>query len=195
MTNLTRAAEWSDRLAKSENSLWLIFVASLLESTVVPIPLEIVLIPYLLVNRERVWLISTVTLAGCLVGALVGYSIGLLLFDSVGQWLINAFDYQASFESFRNYFQEQGFWAIVAVGVTPIPFQVAMLTAGVASYPIVLFVLAAALARGIRYYGLALLVLLFGEQAKELWQRHSVLVGMLLLLLIVGYFVIQGFVA
>lgn len=193
MTTLSRTAEWSNRLAQSEHSLWLIFLASFLESTVVPIPLEVVLIPYLLVNRERIWLIATVTLAGCLVGALVGYGVGFFVFESLGQWIITTLNYQESFESFRNYFQAQGFWAIVAVGVTPIPFQVAMLTAGVASYPVVYFVLAAALARGIRYYGLALLVLLFGEQAKELWRRHSALVGTLLLLVIVGYFVVQGF--
>lgn len=191
MARLNRATEWSKRLAKSEHSLRLIFTASFLESTVVPIPLEVVLIPYMLANRHRVWLIATLTTAGCLLGALVGYGIGFFLFESLGRWIIETMNYQTAFNTFQNYFQEHGFWAIVAVGVTPIPFQVAMLLAGTASYPIFLFLLASGIARGIRYYGLALLVVLVGERTVTLWKEHSTTASVLLLLIAIGVIVIQ----
>lgn len=55
----------------------------------------------------------------------------------------------------------------------PIPFQVAMITAGLSGYPIHLFVLAAVMARGLRYYGLAWLVSRFGSRVEGMWQRHA----------------------
>lgn len=86
-------------------------------------------------------------------------------------------------------FAEHGFLAILAIGVIPIPFQIAMLVAGAAKYPLLLFVLAAIIARSIRYFGLALLVVLFGDRALALWRRHSrttalVAVGAVVLLVI-----------
>jgi membrane protein YqaA with SNARE-associated domain len=57
----------------------------------------------------------------------------------------------------------------------PIPFQVAMILAGVSGYPVHLFLLAALIARGVRYYGLAWLVWRFGDGAGRLWRRHALL--------------------
>jgi len=174
---MNRTEKWRQRLEASENALALLFVASFLESTVVPIPIEVVLIPFMLTNRNRLWLIATVTLAGCLAGALVGYGVGYFLFESVGTWVVDTFGWQQSYQEFQGMFDHYGFWAIIAIGVTPIPFQVAMLVAGTAEYSVFLFVLAAAIARGVRYYGLALLVHLFGERAMDLWERHSTAVS------------------
>jgi len=174
---MSRSEKWRERLETSEHALALLFFASFLETTVLPIPIEVVLIPYMLTHRDRLWLIATVTLAGCLAGALVGYGVGFFLFESLGTWLIDTFGWQQSYQDFQGMFERYGFWAIIAIGVTPIPFQVAMLVAGTAGYSILLFLLAAAIARGVRYYGLALLVHLFGERAMTLWQRHSTVVS------------------
>ncbi|MES1924207.1 VTT domain-containing protein [Salinisphaera sp. T31B1] len=184
-----RVNEWTRRLNDSRHGLWLIGVASFAETLIVPIPIELVLVPYMLANRRRVWLIAASTTAGCLLGALVGYGFGALLFNSLGQWLIEAFNWQAPYQHFSAQFDAHGFWAIVSIGVTPVPFQIAMLVAGVAGYPLVLFVLASGIARGVRYFGLALLVVLFGQRALDLWQNHSKRVGVGLLVAIVLVYV------
>lgn len=62
---------------------------------------------------------------------------------------------------------------IIAVGVIPIPFQIAMLVAGAANYSVALFVLAAVIARGIRYYGLAILVHAVGDKAEACWRSNK----------------------
>jgi len=180
----SQAQKWLQRLADSPSALVILFFLSMLESIIIPIPLELILIPFMLAERDRVWLIASVTLAGCLVGATIGYVAGLFLFDSVGQWFIDLFDYQQQYDAFAAQFGAQGFWAIVAVGVTPVPFQVAMLTAGATGYPYLLFMVASLFARGIRYYGLALLVVWLGEPALRLWQNHAKQVGVALLLVL-----------
>lgn len=124
-------------------------------------------------NRDRIWIFASVTLAGCLVASLVGYGVGMALYESAGTWFIEAMGYEQAYESYKTFFDSHGFWAILAVGVIPIPFQIAMITAGLANYPIYLFALAAVISRGIRYYGLAWLVRNYSKQAIELWKKHS----------------------
>lgn len=182
-THDKRANRWLARLAESNHVLWLVFTLSLLESIIVPIPLELILIPLLLSQQHRLWAISTATLAGCLVGATIGYFVGFWFFDDVGQWLLQILGYEDAFASFSERFQEQGFGLLLLVGITPIPFQVGMLSAGSTGYPYWLFITASIIARGIRYYGLALLVYWFGDKILDVWQRYSHRAGWVLAIL------------
>jgi len=185
---------WARDLAHSRSGLWPIGVASFLETIIVPIPIEVILIPYMLARRDLLWTIALVTTIGCLVAALVGYGIGYFLYDSFGHQMVGAMGWEQDFQSFKHWFDKDGFWAVLAIGVVPIPFQVAMLAAGVTGYPIVPFVVAAALARGIRYFGLAFLVKLVGERALALWQRHKFASGVLLLILVIAVFALNTLV-
>lgn len=181
---------WFERINGSKNMLWLLGVLSFLETIILPIPIELILIPLMAANRQRIWLLATITTAGCLIASLVGYGVGMLLFQSIGNWFIEFMDMQESYQAFRTFFNQYGFAAILAIGILPIPFQVAMITAGLSGYPILLFVLAAFIARGLRYYGLAWLVYRFGHRVLVLWKRHALLTslvgGVIVLLFVLG---------
>lgn len=173
-----RLKRWVERLNRSRHPLWIIGVLSFLETIIIPIPIELILIPMMAANRSRIWLIATITFAGCLLAAVVGYGVGMVLYESVGRWFIETMGYQDAYQSFKSFFDRQGFIAVLAVGIIPIPFQIAMITAGLAGYPLYLFVLAAGIARALRYYGLAWLVARFGRRARNVWQRHAVLASL-----------------
>lgn len=175
---------FAGQLAGSALGLRLIGIASFLETIIVPIPIEVVMIPYMLARRDLLWRIAAVTTFACLLAAAFGYGLGYFFYDSVGQSLIDLMGWQDDYAVFQDWFDAQGFWAILAIGVAPIPFQIAMLVAGVAGYPLVLFIIAAGIARGIRYFGLALLVRAFGGRALDLWQRHRLTASILLLALV-----------
>ncbi len=104
---------------------------------------------------------------------MIGYALGALAFDVAGRALIDWLGYADAFEQFQNDFRERGFWVVLTIGVTPAPFQVATVGSGLAGYPIPLFLAAAALARGIRYYGLAALVVWFGDDVMTLMNRYA----------------------
>lgn len=182
-----RAKRWFNRLTQSNHMLWLLGVISFLETILIPIPIEVVLIPLMALNKHRIWRIATATTAGCLVAALLGYGVGMALYQSAGTWFIETMGMQEAYESFQRFFDQYGFAAILALGVIPIPFQVAMITAGLSGYPIHLFVLAALIARGFRYYGLAWLVYRFGDRAETLWKRHAVLTSLGAAILLAGF--------
>ncbi|MDX5401004.1 MAG: hypothetical protein LPK02_01365, partial [Rhodobacterales bacterium] len=143
-----RTKRWLERLSRSRRAMWVLFAASFAETLVVPIPIELILIPFMAANRARVWVIAGVVTLGCLLASLVGYAVGLLLFETLGLRVIDAMGWTEGMQRFRVIFEDYGFWAIVAVGILPIPFQVALLGAGAAAYPIGWFLLAALIARG-----------------------------------------------
>lgn len=148
-------------------------IASFAESTVVPIPLEAILIPAMQANRDRLWLLAAAALGGCIVGALVGYAVGYYLFDALGQQLVQWFGDPQVYAEAKQQIRENGFWFVLSVGIVPIPFQIAMLAAGTAQYSIAGYLGATVISRGIRYFGLALLVWKFGNRAEILVRRHK----------------------
>lgn len=184
-TSLASATEWLSRLNESGHAYWLLFVASMLETLLIPIPIEVILIPWMLCHPEQKWRIAAVALAGNLAAATLGYWLGNLAMDQWGDSLIAAYGGQAAYADFQARFAEDGFMAILAIGVVPVPFQIAMLVAGASGYPLTLFLVAALLARGVRYFGLALLVAVLGDVAMQVWQRHSRKVGGILIVLFV----------
>ena len=193
-----RTKQWIERINGSKNMLWLLGTLSFLETIILPIPIELVLIPLMAANKQRIWLLATVTTAGCLVASLVGYGVGMLLFQSIGTWFIEFMGMQNSYQAFQTFFEQYGFIAILCIGILPIPFQVAMITAGLSGYPVLLFVLAALIARGVRYFGLAWLVHRFGHRVLVLWKRHalvtSLVAGMVVLVLALGMQALAGLI-
>ena len=157
----------------SKHMLKSITVASFLESTIVPIPLEAVLVPLMQARREKLWLIALMATIRCIIGAIFGYALGYYLFDVVGDWVINTFSNPEQFEQVKQKMQAQGFWFVLTLGIVPIPFQIAMLAAGATKYSIFLFLLATVIARSIRYFALAAVVYYAGNQAERIIQKHK----------------------
>ena len=200
MANTTkRTKQWFERINGSKNMLWLLGTLSFLETIILPIPLELVLIPLMAANKHRIWLLATVTTAGCLIASLVGYGVGMLLFQSIGTWFIEFMGMEQSYQSFQTFFDQYGFAAILAIGILPIPFQVAMITAGLSGYPVLLFTLAALIARGLRYFGLAWLVHRFGSRVLLLWKQQalvtSLVAGVVVLVVALGMQALAGLIS
>src|SRR5690606_28292114 len=115
----------------------------------------------------------------------VGYGLGYLLFDATGDYLVAMLTTPEQFESIRQQIHRHGFWYVLSVGITPIPFQIAMLAAGATGYSFVLYLLATTISRFLRYFGLALLVYLFGNQAERLFRAHKT-VGAIVIFTVIG---------
>ncbi|ARS52245.1 YqaA family protein [Kushneria konosiri] len=184
-----------DRLVElmdHRRAVWLLFVASILETLIVPVPIETILIPWMVLRPQKRWWLATVALAGNLLAAAIGYGLGIWAMGHFGDQLIALFGGQQAFSAFDQRFRDNGFLAVLSIGVIPIPFQIAMLVAGSTGYSFMLFMLAAMLARGARYFGLALLVHFFGDKALKLWKRHERTMMVLLIVAVAGYLIYKG---
>lgn len=182
-------------MSQSKHIYWVLFTLSFWETIIIPIPIELVLIPLLVANRDRIWVIAGVALAGCLTASLLGYGVGKALYETAGTWFIETLGYEQEYDVYQDFFSRHGFWAILFVGVVPIPFQLAMITAGAANYPVLLFVAAAVIARGIRYYGLALLVKYYGDEAIKIWKQNAVLASIIAGAIVLVFYLLMRLLA
>lgn len=147
-------------------------LVSFLESTFVPIPLEIVIAPLMVRRSVNAFIIAFWILVGCVAGALFFYGLGALLYDPVVK---PALAYIGQAEATRDIKAEIGnqgvFWTVFVISVTPAPLQAATLGAGIAQANIATFVLAVLLSRGLRYFGLAA-VMHFAGRPVLAWIRR-----------------------
>ena len=156
---------------KSKRADAVLFSTSFAETIILPVPMELILIPYMVMVRERLWRASALVFFGCMTAAVMVYGLAYAFFERYGDLILDTMGWQSGYLEFQALFAAYGFWAIIAAGILPIPFQLGMIAAGATGYPLALFVLAASLSRGFRYFGLALLVWVFAEKAMDIWQR------------------------
>ena len=190
-----RLLDFSTKLIESKHMVWGTAVVSFMESTFLPITIEIILIPVMVRNRSRwpgPWLLATSALVGSVLGGLAGYAVGYFLWDSFGSWAAETMGWSQHFQEYRDKIDNNGFLVVLSVGLTPVPFQVATLAAGAAAYNIALFILAIVIARGVRYFALALLVQFMGDKAEAWVNKHPFLIiGGGIVLLIVVYAIVK----
>ena len=118
-------------LAGKRNAIWWLAGVSFAESAFFPIPPDIMLVPMVLANRRRAWRIAGVCTLASVLGGLLGYAIGLWLFDSVGQPLLEFYGSEDKFSQFQDYYNEWGGWIVGAGGFTPLPYKVISIASGV----------------------------------------------------------------
>ncbi len=173
---LRRLYDWTLSLSGKPGALWALAAVSFAESSFFPIPPDILLVPMALAKREKAWLYAAVCTIASVAGGLLGYAIGALLYDSVGNWLISAYGYGDKVEAFRHAYAEYGQWIILLKGLTPIPYKLVTITSGFAGYNLLWFVALSVVTRGLRFYILAGLLARFGEPLRRLLERHLALI-------------------
>src|ERR1700728_4591904 len=88
-----RLYQWILSLAESEHAPYALAAVAFAESSFFPIPPDIILIPMSLAQPQRAWRYAAICTVASVAGGVLGYAIGALLFDTVGQWLIHAYGY------------------------------------------------------------------------------------------------------
>ncbi|OOV87107.1 YqaA family protein [Oceanospirillum linum] len=163
-----------------------LFVFSFLESIIIPIPLELVLVPLMLqASSRRIWLLAGIALLGFLAGATLGYFSAIHLLDQLEPRLLQSQESQQYYQAALTEMQENGFWYLLTVGITPLPTQIAMLAAGSTAFPFGLFLLAMLVTRSIRYFSIAWVMSLWGKPGYRWLKSHKSRAKKLAVLLLV----------
>ncbi|HEU0147545.1 MAG TPA: YqaA family protein [Bradyrhizobium sp.] len=185
---LRRIYDWCIDAAHKPHALWILAAVAFAESSFFPVPPDVMLIPMSLAKPQRAWLFAAVCTAASVVGGLLGYAIGALLYDSVGQWLIQLYGLGGKVETFRAQYAEWGALIILGKGLTPIPYKLVTITSGFAGYNLGLFVLCSIVARGIRFFVAAILLNRYGEWIRVRIEKHLGLwVGLGVAVLLAGF--------
>ncbi len=181
--------DWVMRLAAHKRALPALAVISFLESSVFPIPPDVMLIPMVLADRTRAFRIALVCTIASVLGGLLGYAIGYYLFETLGEWVVRTYGLQAGLAAFRAGFDEYGIWIILIKGLTPIPYKLVTIASGAAHFDLFTFMWASILTRGLRFFLVAALLWKFGEPIRSFIEKRLTLLTWLFLIALVGGFV------
>lgn len=182
--------DWTFALAQHPRAMWALAIVAFIESSVFPIPPDILMIPMILAAPSRAFVIAAVATVASVLGGLAGYGIGMFLFDTIGQPVLAFYGKADQFESFRATYNQWGAWAVLIAGVTPFPYKVVTILSGATGLALPVFMVASVVARGLRFFVVAALLWKFGAPIRDFIERRLGLMFTLALALLLGGFAV-----
>ena len=189
---LRRTYDWTMGLAGHRHAEPALAVVSFIESSLFPVPPDVMLIPMVLARRERAWRIAFICSVASVIGGLAGYAIGYFAFETIGRPVLEFYGYAPKFAEFQDRYNEWGAWVVFFAGLTPFPYKVITILSGVTSLDVIIFVISSVAARGLRFYIVAGLLWYFGEPIRAFIERRLGLLFTIFSLLLVGGFVVAA---
>ena len=187
-----RLYDWMMRLAGHRRALPALAAISFAESSFFPIPPDVMLVPMVLAQRSKAFLIATVCTVASVIGGMFGYAIGYFLFETIGAWVISVYHLEGAMETFRTEFAQYGTWIILVKGLTPIPYKLVTIASGVAHFDLFTFIWASIVTRGLRFSIVAGLLWKFGDPIRTfIEKRLEVLTWAFLAALIGGFIAVK----
>ena len=174
---------------------WL-FGVSFIESSVFPLPPDLLLIPMCLEKRERSFYYAGICTRASVLGGILGYIIGFYFWAMIGDPLVNLYGLQNEFALFEEKFVQYGFWIVFIFGITFFPYKVITIASGFVALSPVAFILASIASRGLRFFIEAGLLWKFGEKIRGFIEKRlalAVSVAVLIIAaLVLGYKFFSG---
>lgn len=188
---LRRMYAWMMENAQGPHAWAALAAFAFAEASFFPIPPDVMVLPMMLANRQRALAVGAWCALWSVVGGMLGYAIGALFWKTFGLWLIGVLHIPLSVvEAHRaNYAAHD--YLIALQGVTPIPYKLVTISAGLAGVPFAAFMFFSAVTRSLRFVVVeGALVYLFGERARQFLERYmeALLIGFLVLV-VLGFLV------
>lgn len=187
---LKRLYDRTMALADHPHALWYLAFVSFIESSVFPIPPDVMMIPMILARPSRAWLIASVALVSSVAGGILGYAIGAFAYEGIGQPVLEALGKGDAMETFNTRFNDFGFWAVLGAGITPFPYKVITIMSGWTAMPLGTFIATSILARALRFFLVAALLRAFGEPIRDFIEKRLGLVFTLFVIALFGGFML-----
>lgn len=181
-------------LAQHRHATWAVAIVSFLDSSILPIPPDVIMIPMMVADRRRVWRIAFVASVASVLGAILGYAIGTFLFEALGRPIIELYGYGDDFAAYRAAYNEWGAWIVFGGGLTPIPFKIVTIASGVTRLDIAVFLIASVLSRGARFYAEAALLWYCGPWVRGFVEKRLGFVCLVFFVSLVGGFAVVRYI-
>jgi membrane protein YqaA with SNARE-associated domain len=181
-------------LAASPSAPYALAAVAFAESSFFPLPPDILLAPMSLAEPRKAWRFALIATLASVAGGALGYAIGALLYDTLGQWLIHLYGYEDRMAALKETYARWGALVILVKGLTPIPFKLVTIVSGLLGYNFPLFLLLSLITRGGRFFILAAALNRFGDPLRLALERHFAAFIVAMLAIVVGGFYLAAHV-
>ena len=185
------------KLSKTKYGIPLLCLIAFLESFIFPIPPDIFLIFLVLANKNKAFYLAFLCTILSVAGGILGYLIGSFFFDSLGQGILNYFNFNDKFLAFSEDYGEHGYLIVSMCGLTFIPYKLITISSGFVKMDLFPFIIASIISRGARFFIVATLLYFFGKKIEELLiKRFGLICTILFLIILIIYFIMKylGFI-
>ena len=180
--------DWVMEKAAHPKAEWWLAGFCLAEASFFPIPPHPLLGLMCLAEPRKALRFSIVATIASVLGGLIGYLVGWLLYDSVGVPLLSAIGLLESFPAAQCTFEEYGVAAVIIAAATPVPFKLLTITAGFMEMSLLPFILASIAGRALIFVTVGLLFQFFGAPIKRVIDRYLGTVTTMFVVLVVAGF-------
>ena len=185
----------SIKLAGHKSSKSILGFISFIESFVFPIPPDVLIIPMTIAKRKEWFKIFLIATLGSVLGACLGYFIGLVFFNEIGIKIFELYGVDnASF--LKDKVSSEGgiiaWMTLLAIaGFTPVPFKLLTITSGFVHFNFFYFIITAFLTRGLRFFIISFLIGNFGTTMKKIIEKRLITISIIfsIIVILIAYFV------
>ncbi len=175
-------------LAGHRHAMWALALVAFVESSVFPIPPDLLIIPMVLAAPARAWRIAVVTTLASVLGGLLGYGIGAGLYEAIGEPILVLYGYEEKFVAFSASYNKWGAWIVFTAGFSPLPYKIFTIASGVTELNLAVFLVASLVSRGARFFLVAGLLRYFGEPIRRFIENNLPVLTLAFCILLLGGF-------
>ena len=184
---LRKLYDWVFDQARKPYAEKMMAAVSFAEASFFPIPPDVMLAPMILSRPDRAYRYAAVCSIASMLGGLLGYAIGVFL-EPVAVRLLEFFGHGMDMSVYQSWFASNGILVILGKGLTPIPFKLVTIAAGMAHFNLGLFILAVAITRSGRFFLEAWILKTWGPAMLEMVEKRLALWVTIGIVVLVGGF-------
>ena len=189
---LKRLYDWVLHWAHTPYGVPALFLLAFTESSFFPIPPDALLIALAIGLPSRAFRFALVCTIGSVFGGMLGYVIGMMFFDLIGDKILDFYGYLDKFEVVRDLYTRYDVWFVGFAGFSPIPYKVFTIAAGAFEMDFLRFVIVSALSRGARFFIVAGLIWKYGQTINTFINKYfNILSFVFVLLILLGFIVLK----
>ncbi len=175
-------------IAGHRHAMWGLALVAFVESSVFPIPPDVLIIPMVMAARSRAWAIAGLATLASVAGGALGYAIGYGFYETLGQPVLEFYGQSGRFAEFQQVYNELGWWLVIGAGLTPFPYKVITIASGVTGLDFFVFMAASVIGRAGRFFLVAALLWYFGPPIRVFIEKNLGLVTAIFFVCLFGGF-------
>lgn len=191
---LRRIYDWTMTLAGTRHADRALAGVSFIESSFFPIPPDVLLIPMVIRRRSDWFKLALICTAASVLGAFLGYAIGMFLFEAIGRPILAFYGKEDAFEQVAGWYNSWGGWGVLFAAITPFPYKVLTIFSGATGLNFIVFTVVSIIGRAFRFFLVAFLLKLYGEPIRLFIEKYLGLLFTLFMVLLIGGFYLVKFV-
>jgi membrane protein YqaA with SNARE-associated domain len=126
------------------------------------------------VEKKPSWVrLALIGIISSVLGGVFGYCIGYFFYSYIGAPLVNFYGIAGEVTKLGQVFKDHVFLTIFLASLSPLPYKVFTLSAGLFSVNLISFIFASFVGRGIRFFVVAYLSNKYGARAKNIIMNNQ----------------------